>query len=111
MFGFKSKDQLVARPQADTAEQPEASAAKNGLFTRLKQRLSKTGNMLTEGMATFVLGKKEIDDALLAELEDRLLLADVGVDATRARETAAIGRRRCADGGIARRDGRHARAR
>jgi fused signal recognition particle receptor len=83
MFGFKSKDQLVARPQADTAEQPEASAAKNGLFTRLKQRLSKTGNTLTEGMATFVLGKKEIDDALLAELEDRLLLADVGVDATR----------------------------
>ena len=33
-------------------------------------------------MGTLFLGRKEIDDELLEELESRLLLADVGVDAT-----------------------------
>jgi len=57
---------------------------KEGLFARLKQGLSKTGNTLTEGMSTLVLGKKKVDDEVLEELETRLLTADVGVDATRA---------------------------
>lgn len=55
----------------------------NGLFARLKQGLSKTGNTLTEGMDTLVMGKKKVDDEVLEELETRLLVADVGIDATR----------------------------
>jgi len=54
-----------------------------GLFARLKKGLSKTGNTITEGMGTLVLGKKKIDEDVLDELETRLLVADVGVDATR----------------------------
>ena len=34
-------------------------------------------------MGTLFLGRKEIDADLMEELESRLLLADVGVDATR----------------------------
>ncbi len=55
---------------------------KEGLFKRLRSGLAKTGNSLTEGMSALVLGKKKIDDDVLEELETRLLLADVGMEAT-----------------------------
>ena len=77
MFGFK-KDKS---PAQDTP--PGNAAAKPGLFARLKSRLARTGSGLTEGLASLVLGKKQIDAELLDDLETRLLLADVGVDATR----------------------------
>lgn len=63
----------------EPAEKPKA---KKGLFSRLKQGLSKTGSAITEGMGALVLGKKKIDDDLLEELETRLLMADVGIEAT-----------------------------
>ena len=63
----------------DTEEDP---AQKQGLFQRLKSGLSKTSNTLTEGMSSLVLGKKKIDDEVLEELETRLLMADVGMEAT-----------------------------
>ncbi|MCF6208692.1 MAG: signal recognition particle receptor subunit alpha, partial [Ghiorsea sp.] len=44
--------------------------------------LSRTGSSLTEGVSTAVLGKKQIDDDVLEELETRLLMADVGMEAT-----------------------------
>jgi fused signal recognition particle receptor len=77
MFGFK-KDKS---PAQDTP--PGTAAAQTGLFARLKSRLARTGSGLTEGLASLVLGKKKIDAELLDELETRLLLADVGVEATR----------------------------
>ncbi len=55
---------------------------KEGLFKRLRSGLAKTGNSLTEGMSALVLGKKKIDDDVLEELETRLLMADVGMEAT-----------------------------
>lgn len=66
---------------------PEAAAAdttesKKGMFSRLRDRLSKTRGSLTDGMADLLLGKKTIDDELLEELETRLLSADVGIEAT-----------------------------
>ena len=54
--------------------------AKLGVLSRLRQGLSKTSDSLTDGLATAVLGKKELDTDLIAELEDRLLLADVGIE-------------------------------
>lgn len=53
-----------------------------GFFSKLRQGLSKTGNLITEGVGSAFLGKKEIDDASFEEIETQLLLADVGVDAT-----------------------------
>ena len=80
MFGFrKNKQGDDARPESGEAE---GTAAKPGLFGRLRERLGKTRSGLTEGLANAVLGRKTIDDDLLEELETRLLMADVGVEAT-----------------------------
>lgn len=70
--------------QADEELEPETESApsKPGLFTRLKQGLKRTGSSFSEGMGTLFLGKKEIDDELLEELETQLLMADVGIEAT-----------------------------
>jgi fused signal recognition particle receptor len=57
---------------------------KAGLFARLKSGLARTRHSLTEGVASLVLGGKAIDADLLEEIESTLLLADVGVEATRA---------------------------
>ena len=57
---------------------------KGGLFARLKSGLARTRHSLTEGVASLVLGSRTIDADLLEEIETTLLLADVGVEATRA---------------------------
>jgi fused signal recognition particle receptor len=58
---------------------PEEQAS---LLVRFREGLSKTGAQLGDGMANLFLGRKEIDDELLEEIETHLLMADVGVDAT-----------------------------
>ncbi len=57
-------------------------AADGGFFRRLKKGLKRTGSGFAQGMGTFLLGKKEIDDDVLEDLETALLVADVGIDAT-----------------------------
>ncbi len=63
----------------DTQEKP----TKKGFFARLKSGLSKTRTQLTSGIADLVLGSKQIDEELLEDIETQLLMADVGVEATR----------------------------
>lgn len=53
-----------------------------GWFSKLKNSLTKTRSGLSEGLSRLVLGRKEIDDDLLEELEMVLLSADIGIDAT-----------------------------
>lgn len=64
---------------ADDSQQPE----KGGFFSRMKAGLSKTRKNLAEGVMNILVGGKEIDDELLEEVEDQLLVADIGVDATK----------------------------
>jgi len=64
------------------AEESEKPKEKQSFFTRLKKGLSKTRQSFTESLASLVLGRKEIDDDLLDDLEMILLTADVGIDAT-----------------------------
>src|SRR5690554_1885852 len=88
---------VVPEPEAEIAgdaDEPKLDANLGGQdkpqdnkaswFARLKQGLAKTSSSLGEGMASLFLGKKEIDDDLLDELETRLLTADVGMEATTA---------------------------
>ena len=67
------------------ARSPDADkeGARPGFFSRLRRGLGRTSENLLQGMGTLFLGRKEIDEGLLEQLESRLLLADVGVDATR----------------------------
>ena len=60
----------------------EKGEEKAGFFARLRRGLGRTSDNLVQGMGTLFLGRKEIDAELMEELESRLLLADVGVDAT-----------------------------
>ncbi|WAH50729.1 signal recognition particle-docking protein FtsY [Pseudescherichia vulneris] len=55
---------------------------KEGFFARLKRSLLKTKENLGSGFITLFRGKK-IDDDLFEELEEQLLVADVGVETTR----------------------------
>ncbi len=68
--------------EAETGIQQQEPIKKEGLFQRLRSGLFKTGNTLTDGMGALVLGKKKIDEDVLEELETRLLMADVGIEAT-----------------------------
>ncbi|MFN3582004.1 MAG: signal recognition particle-docking protein FtsY [Pseudomonas sp.] len=67
----------------ETTPEPEvvAESEPKGFLARMKQGLSKTSANLGEGMANLFLGEKDIDDELLEELETRLLMADVGIEA------------------------------
>ena len=63
--------------------QAEESAAKGGFFSRMKEGLTKTRKNLADGMVNILIGGKEIDDELLEEVEEQLLVADIGVEATK----------------------------
>jgi fused signal recognition particle receptor len=66
----------------DIAIDSEVKKESVSLFQRFKRGLSRTSNQLADGIGSLVLGKKEIDDELLEDLEAQLLSADVGFDAT-----------------------------
>jgi len=73
MLGFRKNK------SPDSPETP----AKTGMFARLRDGLSRTRHSLTDGVADLVQGSKAIDAGLLEEIETTLLVADVGVEATR----------------------------
>ncbi|MEZ5583772.1 MAG: signal recognition particle-docking protein FtsY [Candidatus Competibacteraceae bacterium] len=52
------------------------------LLKRLKKGLARTRAVLFSDVGDLLRGKKTVDDEVLEELETRLLLADVGVEAT-----------------------------
>jgi len=78
MFG-RSKDKTSDKSPQDNDEK----SAKSGFFSRLRARLNKGDSFLTANLGDLLRGGK-IDDELLEELETRMLMADVGVDATDA---------------------------
>jgi len=62
---------------------PTDEAKRPGLFKRLRDGLSRTRHTLSDGITSAVQGSKSIDNGLLEEIETQLLVADVGIDATR----------------------------
>lgn len=78
MFGF-GKNKVDRAAAADNT----AEVQDKGLFGRLRERLSRTRAGLLGGVSSLVLGKKQIDDEVLEELEMYLLGADVGIETTR----------------------------
>jgi fused signal recognition particle receptor len=67
-------------PGIPANEEPEENRV--GFFKRLKERLVKTRETLVSRVDTLVLGKKEIDEDLLDELEEILITSDLGVETT-----------------------------
>ncbi len=83
--------QAAAGPAPQSAPVPESAApagqpadsGSGSWFSRMKQGLTKSSKNLADGMVSILIGGKEIDDELLEEVETQLLVADIGVDATR----------------------------
>ncbi|ELV3467200.1 signal recognition particle-docking protein FtsY [Enterobacter asburiae] len=69
------------QPEEEIVQEQE-KPTKEGFFARLKRSLLKTKENLGSGFISLFRGKK-IDDDLFEELEEQLLIADVGVETTR----------------------------
>ncbi|MFW5398602.1 signal recognition particle-docking protein FtsY [Yersinia sp. 1252 StPb PI] len=80
---FESQTELEAVNEiVPVAVQEQERPTKEGFFARLKRSLLKTKQNLGSGFMGLFSGKK-IDDDLFEELEEQLLIADVGVETTR----------------------------
>ncbi|MEC5763747.1 signal recognition particle-docking protein FtsY [Enterobacter chengduensis] len=81
-----AEDAVIVVPVEEEPEeesvQEQEKPTKEGFFARLKRSLLKTKENLGSGFISLFRGKK-IDDDLFEELEEQLLIADVGVDTTR----------------------------
>ena len=66
-----------------TSEAHTSHDESGGFFGRMKLGLAKTRRGFTDGVVNLLIGGKEIDDELLEEIETQLLVADIGVEATR----------------------------
>ncbi|MDT0502272.1 MULTISPECIES: signal recognition particle-docking protein FtsY [unclassified Halomonas] len=71
-------------PEPTVLQEKPAAGEKKGWFARIRSGLGKTRANLTDGLADLFLGKKQIDDDLMEDLETQLLMADVGIEATTA---------------------------
>jgi fused signal recognition particle receptor len=63
-------------------ESAQKNDSKSGFFARLKSGLKKTRSSLEGGFDNIVHGKAKVGPELLEELEETLLIADVGMKAT-----------------------------
>ncbi len=68
-------------PAAGHRDDLQEKGAKEGFFRRLKRSLLKTRQNIGFGFFSFFQGKK-IDDELFEQLEEHLLIADVGMETT-----------------------------
>lgn len=71
----------AVEPAAELQPEPQERPVKEGLFARLKRGLMRTSENIGSGFIGLFRGKK-IDDDLFEELEEQLLIADVGVETT-----------------------------
>lgn len=81
------QENTVATTSAEATEQNDSETQeeekKGGFFSRMKAGLNKTRKSFTDSMVNILIGGKEIDDELLEEVEEQLLVADIGVEATK----------------------------
>ncbi|UCG11213.1 MAG: signal recognition particle-docking protein FtsY [Deltaproteobacteria bacterium] len=87
--GGEAEAQQTDRTGTET-EEPEVENSRqvdpdhsSGFFLYMRQRLSKTRQSLSGRIDRLMLGKKEIDEDALEELEEVLITSDLGVDTTR----------------------------
>ena len=65
---------------ADGKTTEETKKSHQGFFSRLKEGLSKTRSAITERVDTVLSSFKTVDEELFEELEEALIMADIGVD-------------------------------
>lgn len=91
IFSFLKRQKATREQASDaaTADAPvdttanEAALEAAAAARPLDAKLGRTRSRFKDSLLDFLLGDKPIDDELLEELESQLIMADVGVDATR----------------------------
>ncbi|NOQ46166.1 MAG: signal recognition particle-docking protein FtsY [Desulfobulbaceae bacterium] len=88
------EEEAIETPVADTEElvaeiqdqpikdTPREKPVSRSMFGRLQERLGKTRDSFVHRLDSLFLGKKEIDQELLDDLEELLITADLGVGTT-----------------------------
>ena len=61
-----------------TSDEATPKSESKGLFSRLKAGLSRT----SDSFGDLLLGEKKIDEDYIEQLEETLLMADVGIEAS-----------------------------
>jgi len=79
LFGGKKDIPDFPAPEAGPAETP-----KSGLFSRMKQAVSRTRESLSSRIETIVALTRTVDESTLNDLETVLLSSDLGVQTTTA---------------------------
>ncbi len=79
--------EVVAETDENAEDEPqeeiqEEVPTKKGLFARLKEGLAKTRNNIVSGMDSLFSGEGKIDEDFYEELEEILILGDIGVHTT-----------------------------
>ncbi len=109
----KQEQEQEVTPQAQVEEVQEKPT--ESFFARLKRSLSRTKANIGAGFFWFVQRQEKIDDDLFEELEEQLLIADVGIwtpplrslKTWQKKHLAMTKRWRSALWSAERRDGRH----
>lgn len=78
----KSQENIEVTKEEVASTETATEQPKTG-FGRMKEGLTKTRRNFADGMVNILIGGKEIDDELLEEVEEQLLVADIGVEATK----------------------------
>ncbi len=74
-----TEEVIAGEPQDEAEDQP---APKKGWFARLKEGLTKTRDNFVAGMDSLFSNEDKIDDDFYDELEETLILGDIGVHTT-----------------------------
>lgn len=75
---------LGARVRVESIVEEKAGKGEGGFWKRLKAGLSKTREQLASGVGNLLLGAKEIDAAVMEDLETSLITTDVGMETVQA---------------------------
>jgi fused signal recognition particle receptor len=78
MFGFKRKTPAIVKDPPAALPLASEEVVTKGLLARLKDGMSKTSTQLSGGI-TGIFTKRKLDAASLEELEELLILSDMGV--------------------------------
>ena len=78
------EEPLQEEPPQEEPPQEEPQSKKRGFLARLKDRLADTRAVLNTRVDHLLLGKKEVDEDVLDDLEEILITSDLGVKTTQS---------------------------
>ena len=78
----KQSIQVLQRDLTDEQKPPEKLGQSDSLLDRLRNGVDKTRKHILNNLSNAVLGKKEINDELLDDLEEVLISSDIGPETT-----------------------------